>query len=79
MEKEWRKYSCPNIKRFEFKENIRTGSNSALYGGFTRVCVMPNTTPPLDSPESIKFITDKSANCPIFIHPIGAVTKYQKG
>ena len=63
----------------EHKETLKTGSLAALAGGFTRVCVMPNTTPPLDSPESIKFITDKSANCPIFIHPIGAVSKSQKG
>ena len=63
----------------ENKETLNTGSLSALAGGFTRVCVMPNTTPPLDSPESIKFIIDKSANCPIFIHPIGAVSKSQNG
>ena len=63
----------------ENKETLNTGSLAALAGGFTRVCVMPNTTPPLDSPESIKFIIDKSANCPIFIHPIGAVSKSQKG
>ena len=63
----------------EHKETLKTGSLAALAGGFTRVCVMPNTTPPLDSPESIKFITDKSSNCPIFIHPIGAVSKSQKG
>ena len=63
----------------ENKETLKTGSLAALAGGFTRVCVMPNTTPPLDSPESIKFIIDKSANCPIFIHPIGAVSKSQNG
>ena len=63
----------------ENKETLQTGSLAALAGGFTRVCVMPNTTPPLDSPESIKFIIDKSANCPIFIHPIGAVSKSQNG
>ena len=63
----------------ENKETLNTGSLAALAGGFTRVCVMPNTTAPLDSPESIKFIIDKSANCPIFIHPIGAVSKSQNG
>ena len=63
----------------ENKETLNTGSLAALAGGFTRVCVMPNTTPPLNSPESIKFIIDKSANCPIFIHPIGAVSKSQNG
>ena len=63
----------------EDKETLATGSLAALAGGFTRVCAMPNTSPPLDSPEAINFIVDKSVDCPIFIHPIGAVTKNQKG
>ena len=29
----------------EDKETLMTGSNAALAGGFTRVCVMPNTNP----------------------------------
>ena len=52
---------------------------SALAGGFTRVCVMPNTNPPLDSPEAIAFIQKRSKESPVHIHPIGAVTKGQNG
>ena len=63
----------------EDKETLKTGSLSAMAGGFTRVCVMPNTNPPLDSPESINFIREKASDCPIHIHPIGAVTKTQGG
>ena len=63
----------------EDKETLETGSLAALAGGFTRVCAMPNTIPPLDSPEAINFIVDKSNESPIYIHPIGAVTKGQKG
>ena len=63
----------------EDKETLQTGSLAAMAGGFTRVCVMPNTNPPLDSPESINFIREKAENCPIHIHPIGAVTKSQNG
>ncbi|MFL3027186.1 MAG: dihydroorotase [Candidatus Neomarinimicrobiota bacterium] len=63
----------------EDKETLETGSLAALAGGFTRVCAMPNTIPPLDSPEAINFIVDKSTESPIYIHPIGAVTKGQKG
>ena len=50
-----------------------------MAGGFTRVCVMPNTNPPLDSPESILFTMEKASELPVYIHPIGAVTKRQKG
>ncbi len=63
----------------EDKETLETGARSAMAGGFTRVCVMPNTDPPLDTPESIRFIKDKSANLPIQIYPIGAITIGQKG
>ena len=63
----------------EDKETLKTGCNAALSGGFTRVCVMPNTDPPLDSPESIRFIIEKSKNLPVHVHPIGAITKSQEG
>ena len=63
----------------EDKETLASGAQAALAGGFTRVCVMPNTNPPLDSPESISFIIEKSKKLPIQIYPIGAITKGQKG
>ena len=63
----------------EDKETLESGSMAALAGGFTRVCVMPNTNPPIDSPEVIRYIVDRSEECPIYIHPIGAITKGQEG
>ena len=64
---------------FEFKETLQTGALSAFYGGYTRVCVMPNTNPVIDSPELVKFLIDKSNLLPIFIYPIGSITKGQDG
>ena len=63
----------------EDKETLATGARAAFSGGFTRVCVMPNTDPPLDSPEAIRFIIEKSADLPVHILPIGAITIGQKG
>ncbi len=63
----------------EDKETLESGSMSAMAGGYTKVCVMPNTNPPLDSPESIKFIKEKSKDLPVEIHPIGAITINQDG
>jgi len=63
----------------EDKETLQTGAKAAIAGGFTRVCVMPNTNPPLDHPESIRFIVEKAQETPIYIHPIGAITKNQQG
>ena len=61
------------------KEDLASGALSALAGGFTRVCVMPNTKPPIDSPELINFIIQSAKQLPIHVHPIGAVTKDQEG
>ena len=63
----------------EDKETLESGAIAALAGGFTRVCIMPNTDPPIDSPESIRYIVDRSEECPVYIHPIGAITKNQEG
>jgi dihydroorotase len=63
----------------EDKETLETGSLAALAGGFTRVCVMPNTNPVLDTPESIRFILDRAKKLPVEICPIGAITKGQGG
>jgi dihydroorotase len=63
----------------EDKETLATGSQAALAGGFTRVCVMPNTDPPLDGPEGIRFVIERSEGLPVDIYPVGAVTKGQDG
>ena len=63
----------------EDKETLATGARAAISGGFTRVCVMPNTNPPLDSPEAIRFIIEKSTGLPVKIYPMGAITIGQKG
>ena len=63
----------------EDKEDLNSGSLAALAGGFTGVCAMPNTNPPIDTPELTRYIIDRSEECPINIFPIGAVTKAQEG
>ena len=63
----------------EDKETILTGSNSAAAGGFTGIACMPNTSPAIDSAEVVKFITEKSKEHLVDVHPIGAVTKGRKG
>jgi dihydroorotase len=41
---------------FEHKETIATGTLAAARGGFTTVCAMPNTGPPIDSAGMIEFV-----------------------
>jgi dihydroorotase len=59
----------------EHKETIATGSAAAVAGGFTTVCCMPNTKPPLDSVAAIEFVlrrADEVRLCRVL--PIGAVS-----
>jgi dihydroorotase len=64
----------------EYKETIKTGSNSAAAGGFTTVAVMPNTFPVNDSRSVTEFILSQAKETSnINILPIGAITKGLKG
>ncbi|RPH36349.1 dihydroorotase, partial [bacterium] len=45
---------------FEYKETILTGCTAAAAGGFTSVCCMPNTNPPIDDESVIRFIQAKA-------------------
>jgi len=44
----------------EHKETIATGARAAAAGGFTSVVCMPNTTPAIDTPEVVRFVTDRA-------------------
>jgi len=46
----------------EHKEDFATGTAAALVGGFTTVLAMPNTTPPLSSPETLESTRNLAAN-----------------
>lgn len=45
----------------EAAETVETGCRSAARGGFTSVVAMPNTRPPLDSPEAVHALASRSA------------------
>lgn len=64
---------------FEYKEDIISGSMAAAAGGFTTICAMPNTNPPVDHPDIIKFILDKSKKSAVNVLPVAAITKGQEG
>ncbi len=65
---------------FEYKETIATGSRAAAAGGFTTICPMPNTKPPMDSPEKIRaFLKKAEAESSVHILPVGAITIGQEG
>ena len=64
----------------EHKETIETGSKSAVAGGFTTICPMPNTNPTPDNPEVLKRIIDESKRVNLCnVLPFSSVTKGEKG
>lgn len=65
---------------FEHKETIETGSKSAVCGGFTTICPMPNTKPSPDTVEVLKEIIEKGKKTNLCnVLPYAPVTKGEKG
>lgn len=65
---------------FEAKETIATGTRAAAKGGFTTVCCMPNTDPPLDSPSAIDYVKKVAVTDGVVrVLPIGCITRGRQG
>lgn len=65
---------------FFYKETIKTGTMSALSGGFTSVCAMPNLNPVPDCAENLKIETDIiKKDALINVYPYASITKGEKG
>ena len=57
------------------KEDIATGATTAATGGFTSVVCMPNTTPSIDSPATVKLIQERAAEAaPVNVYVTGTIT-----
>lgn len=64
----------------EEKETIATGTAAAARGGFTTVCCMPNTEPPLDNEAMLNYVRTIAAREGVIrVFPIGCVTLGRKG
>lgn len=59
----------------EHKETIATGARAAAAGGFTAVCAMPNTDPPIDDPASVGFVLAEGRRVGAArVYPVGAIS-----
>lgn len=67
-------------------ETIESGGAAAIFGGFTTVCVMPNTNPAIDNGERVAWQHDQAAR--VFasqsgampnLHVVGAMTVGREG
>ncbi len=65
---------------FEEKETIATGTQAAARGGFTTICCMPNTTPPLDNQATVDYVKSTAATeGMVRVLPIGCISRGRKG
>jgi len=64
----------------EYKEDIASGSQAAVAGGFSTIACMPNTKPVNDNHTVTRYIVEKAAKvarCKVL--PIGSITQGLKG
>ncbi len=66
---------------FEDAETIASGSAAAAHGGFTTVCLMPNTSPAIDEASVLARVREAAARSgsPIEVLVYGAVSVGRKG
>ncbi len=65
---------------FAEKETIATGTRAAAAGGFTAVCCMGNTNPPLDNRATVEWVKQKAEmEGVVQVLPVGCITKGRRG
>jgi dihydroorotase len=65
---------------YEDKETIATGSRAAAAGGFTTLCCMPNTNPPLDQAAVVEYVQEIARRGGVVrVLPIGCVSQGRRG
>ncbi|MEC7761368.1 MAG: dihydroorotase [Pseudomonadota bacterium] len=62
------------------KEGFRTAGRAAAAGGVTTMVTRPDTTPAIDTPETLDFVKRRARErAPVRVHPMAALTKGREG
>ncbi len=65
---------------YYYEEDMISGTRAAAHGGITSLFMMPNTTPPVDSPEMVAFVKERAKlKAKVRVFPVGAATEGRKG
>jgi len=64
---------------FEYKEDLQSGMRAAAQGGFTGVCVMPATNPPMHTKSQIEYVINSCRNNVVDVFPAGCLTQNSEG
>jgi dihydroorotase len=64
----------------EHKETIATGAAAAAAGGYTAVCAIPNTDPPIDDPAAVGFVAAQGRRARgARVYPVGCISTGREG
>jgi dihydroorotase len=63
----------------EVKEDLQTGTNAAVAGGFTGIALMPNTQPPVHSKAEVEYLLNRAKGSLVDIYPLGAISNKREG
>lgn len=61
------------------RESMRSAALAAAAGGVTTIVARPDTLPPIDTPESLEFVTRRAAEQPVRIRHQVALTRTREG
>ncbi|HKC69265.1 MAG TPA: dihydroorotase [Bacteroidia bacterium] len=64
---------------FEHREDLQSGMQAAAQGGFTGVCIMPNTNPPMHGKSQIEYVVNACKNNLVDVYPAGCLTHNSDG
>lgn len=64
---------------YEHKETLSNGLRSAAKGGFTSVCLMSGTNPPLHNKAQIEYVSNRAKDNLVDVLPIGTLSHNQEG
>lgn len=60
-------------------EDLESGARAAAHGGFTTICAMPNTEPPIDAAPAVISLVERARESACRVRVIGAVTSGRGG
>ena len=64
---------------YEHKETLNNGLKSAAKGGFTSVCLMSGTNPPLHNKAQIEYVANRAKDNLVEVLAIGTLSHNQEG
>ena len=64
---------------YEHKETLDNGLKTAAKSGFTGVCIMSGTNPPLSNKSQINYVVTKAKGSLVDVFPIGTLSYNQEG